>query len=430
MASAAFSPAIFHQEQPLHKPPPKDFQGFLPRPGKRQNAFSFNYASMQIGSPHSEYALEFSSLLSDSYPFGITPLVDKPELVDVQDTRPDSVLFSFGVAEQCSRHEKILNILTSSSNVTDGDDMDISLISDLMGFQPVVVDMCPQPECPMNDEVSLYGIGADETEKIIRPQKQLYVPQPLLDFVGNLSQTSSITVHPNGHVSFAGSAVEMKNLQSIVAEFDLHKSLSNGSRKEMVVPYFTRRRGGHARSYAQPSSSAVETLRAEPSKSAGKSKSQQRKKENKDPNSERYSKNYFYACDCLINAYLDRSGSKTIILALKDSGPELTKLLTQFSAGIVGTGLAVLISVACKAMNGKMALLASARLLNVSFGFGLFWLSIAVNRLRDTVNHFSKRSARAKMPNDDTVLVEKVRTGMNEILFRFIALMAIGLLSV
>ena len=164
--------------------------------------------------------------------------------------------------------------------------------------------------------------------------------------------------------------------------------------------------------------------------SPGKSKTVQKKKQNKNRNSERLSKNYFYACDCLFNTYLDQTGNRMTILSLKESGPVLTQLLSQLSAGIVGTGLAVLISVACKAMNGNIAPLTSAKLLNVTFGFGLFWLSSAVNSLRDTIYRFSKRSARAKRPNEEAAAaVENVRRSMNEILFRFVALMVVGVIS-
>jgi len=117
------------------------------------------------------------------------------------------------------------------------------------------------------------------------------------------------------------------------------------------------------------------------------------------------------------------------ILTLRDSGPELTQLLSQLSAGIVGAGLVVLTSVACKAMNGSIALLTSAKLLNVTFGFGLFWLSSAVNSLRDTISRFSKRSARAKRPNEEAAVVENVRRSMNQIIFRLAALMVVGVMS-
>lgn len=428
MASATFSPGTFHQDLTLLRPPqPKEFHAFSLNYGKRQNILSSG--GMQIATPHSEDQWKFSSLCSDNQLFGKMAVMNKPVLIDVQDARPDLVLFSFGVAEQCTRHEKILKFLTSNSNITDGNDLNISLISDLMGFQSVAADMCPQPHIPMGNEFCLYDIKTDDSQKVILPQKQLYVPQSILEFVGNLSQTSSITVHPNGHVLFTGSTAEMKDLLSIIAEFNVPSSLSNGSRKAMVVPYFTRKRGGHARAYTKASSSVFGTQTVDPSKSSVNSKPPQKKKLNKNLNSERFSKNYFYACDCLINMYLDKNGNRMTILSLKDSGPMLTQLLSQFSAGIAGMGLAVLFTVAYKALNGRIALLTSAKLFSVTFGFGLFWLSRAVSRLRDTIYSLSRRSARGKEPHEETSLVKKVKISMDEILIRFAALMFVGVLS-
>lgn len=418
MASAAFSPACFHQEQPL----PKDVLGFLPSPGRRQNIYNSRYAGLQIGTPHPEQSWKFSSLISDSQLFIHMPVIKKL-VIDMQDTCLDSMLFSFGVAEQCTRRENILKFLASSSNMKDGDDLNISLISELVGLQTVAVDMCPWSQVPMDDEFCLNGVGADGTHKIIHPEKQLYAPQPLLNFVGNLSHSSSIRAHPNGHVLFRGSAVEMKNLLSIFAEFNLDKGLSNGSRKAMVVPYFTRRRGGHTRTYAQPSSSAFETQTTEPSKRAEKSKSQQKKNVNRDPNSERLNNNYVYACDCLIDVYVDRNGDRKMILALKDAAPELTHLLTQISSWIGGAGLAVFVILACKAMRGNVVLFTHAKLLNVTFGVGLFWLFAAVYRLQDTIDRLSSTGVK------DKEVANKVRTSVNEILFRSAVLLAVGLLS-
>lgn len=425
LSLTAFSPAIFHQEQPLLGPP-KDVLGFLPSPGRRQNIYDSRCAGLQIGTLHPEQSWKFSSSISDSQLFTHMPVIKKPVLIDMQDTCPDSMLFSFGVAEQCTRRDNILKSLAYSSNMTDGDDLNISLISELVGLQTVAVDMCPWSQVPMDDELCLNGIGADGTQKIIHPQKQLYAPQPLLNFVGNLSHSSSITAHPNGHVLFRGSAVEMKNLLSIFAEFNLDKGLSNGSRKAMVVPYFTRRRGGHTRTYAQPSSSSFETQTAEPSKRAEKSKSQQKKNGNRDPNSERLNMNYLYACDCLIDVYVDKTGDRKMILALKDAAPELTHLLTQISSWIGGTGLAVFVILACKAMRGNAVLFTHAKLLNVTFGGGLFWLFLALYKLKDTIDRLS--STRAKRPSEDKEVANKVRTSVNEILFRSAVLVAVGLL--
>ena len=80
---------------------------------------------------------------------------------------------------------------------------------------------------------------------------------------------------------------------------------------------------------------------------------------------------------------------KTAILSLKKSGPELPELLTQFSAGIAGTGLAVLLSVMCNLACGRATFCAYS-LFNTGFGFGLVWLSGAVRQERSIINFSGK----------------------------------------
>ncbi|XP_020254488.1 uncharacterized protein LOC109831553 isoform X2 [Asparagus officinalis] len=412
MGSASFRPGIFHQFQILIRHPPK---AFSPGNGKRQNIL--NSGSICMETPHFEDSWKISSLSPDNHLLRRKPVINRSMLTDMQDACPESMLFSSGVAEQCTRHEKIQKFLASSSNITDGNCLNNTLLYE-MGFQPVAIDM--------DDEFSPCKIETDDLQKIIHHRK-LYVPQSVFYSVGNLYDTSFSTEHPNGHVLFTGNAAEMKDLLSTVT--DVPQGLSNGSRKAMVVPYFTRKRGGRARSNTQPPSSVSETQTVGPSKSSGKSKSPQKKKQSKTPEAERFTKNYFYACDCLFNIYLDNSASRTSFLSLKDSGPELAQLLYRFSAGIAGTGLAVLFTVSYKAMNGNMAPLTSSKLFSVGFGLALLWLSSAVTRLREIIYDISRRSARGKKPNEEMVLVENIRTSLNEIFFRFMVVIAVGILT-
>ena len=150
-----------------------------------------------------------------------------------------------------------------------------------------------------------------------------------------------------------------------------------------------------------------------------------KKKQNRKPGRERdmYSKNYFHAGESLLNVYLDKQEDRRLILSLKNSCPELTEILHRFSAGIAGTGLAVFLSLALKAANGRVLPLSSTKLLSVSFGFGLLWLSWAINKLRDTINCFSKRS---KKPDGEVAIAREVVRSVNEILFRAAALMAMA----
>lgn len=432
-SAAAFTPGaggIFHQQQ--HDQTilrsPKDLQAMLPGHFKRQDIL--RSGGVQIGGPHLNDTWQFTSLLSESNNqlYMGDPVIKEHVLIDVQDARPESVLFSYGVAEHCTRHEKILEFLTSESSIAE--EKDISLISDLMGFHTFSMDMIPQPHVSMDAKFSLYDVGMDDPEQFLHPQRQLYASKSLLEFVGNLSGTSTITVHPNGSVLFSGNGNEVKDLLSVVEEFYLTKRLLNG-KKAMVVPYFTRRRGGNARTNTQDSVSKLETLIDTPLKSSGASKLKTMpKKKNRNQGRERemYSKNYFHACESLLNVYLDKKGDRMAILSLKNSVPELTEVLHQFSAGIAGTGLAVLLSVAFKSANGRILSLSSAKLFNVSFGFGLFWLSWAVNRLQDTVSNFSKKSNRARGPNGEVAITREVERGVNDVLVRAAALMAVALL--
>ena len=151
------------------------------------------------------------------------------------------------------------------------------------------------------------------------------------------------------------------------------------------------------------------------------------KKKNKKVARERdlYKKNYLHACESLLSLMVDkRQHRKTAILSLKKSGPELPELLTQFSAGIAGTGLAVLLSVICKLACGRVPFCAS-KLFNTGFGFGLVWLSWSVNKLRDTIS-ISKNAG--KLGSKDEEMFQKVDKSVKEVYFRAAALLAMAVL--
>lgn len=117
---------------------------------------------------------------------------------------------------------------------------------------------------------------------------------------------------------------------------------------------------------------------------------------------------------------------KSAIPVLKKSGPELPNLLTQFSASIAGTGIAVLFSVVCKLASGRVPF-CSSKLLNTGLGLGLVWLSWSVNRLRDTVVMISRNSNKKKGLKDDEMM-KKLDRSVKEIYFRAATLMAVMVL--
>lgn len=94
-----------------------------------------------------------------------------------------------------------------------------------------------------------------------------------------------------------------------------------------------------------------------------------------------YARNYFHAGENLL-CLMDRNKHGNLAIhSLQKSGTELPELLTQVSASIAGTGLAVLFSVLCNVACGRVPFCTSKLLMNTGVGFGLVWLSWGVNKL-------------------------------------------------
>ncbi|XP_042517691.1 uncharacterized protein LOC122091691 isoform X2 [Macadamia integrifolia] len=406
MASSTSPPGLFHQEQGLCR----EFQPFTPIPGTKQQMITsgcFQTRPLQ---------------LEDAWKSKIQ--------VDVQESRPDLVLFSFGIAEQCRRREKILQFLMSGSSRAERDGLDLSLLSDLMGLQMLAINMHSQPYASLDDGFCLYEVGDYQAQPpIFYPNGGYNVQKPLLDFVGDLVRSSKVTFHPDGRILLTGTGVEMKDLLSVVAEFYLSKSTTTFSRQPLLVPHFPRVDRNEAPS-VHGNSLKLETLTVAPLKSPEKNKrtSSPRKRNNRKIGRGRdlYRKNYFHACESLLTLVLEKKQGKTAIMSLKKSGPELPQLLNQFSAGIAGTGLAVIFSVAFKVVGGRVPFSAS-KLLNTGVGFGLVWLSWAVNRLRDTIFYISKNSSKLGSKEDE--MMRRVNRSMNEIFFRAATIMVVTLVK-
>lgn len=140
-----------------------------------------------------------------------------------------------------------------------------------------------------------------------------------------------------------------------------------------------------------------------------------------------YQKNYIHASEAFLSILLDKDQNSSTILSLKKAGPEITELLTQCSIGIAGTGLAILLSVVCKMAAGMRAPYATTRLLSTSVGFGFFWLSWAVNGLRDTIASISRSPSNMNLEEDEVAL--RIQKSKNEIIFRAVTLLAITALK-
>ncbi|URD78911.1 hypothetical protein MUK42_05088 [Musa troglodytarum] len=420
VASAAFPRAIIHPEHQGPYKAPKEFQILLPVHGRKQDALRFG--SVQFNAQHLQGVGRPMHLLPENnQSASLSLMIEKPVLIDMQDSCPDSVLFSFRIAEKCLRNEKILKFLMSGSKLTEGEGIDASLLSEVMGLQDVATGM--SPHALVDDKSSLYEAEMDDCQHFLHLQKQNFAPEPQLDFVGNLSDTSYFTVHPDGRLLFADSASQMEDLLSIVADFNLPKRTIIGSKQSLLVPYFTRRGRGRSQAHKQVSSPTVATPK---SSNDAKLKTLPKKKKNKKLGREQdlYPWTYLHACESLLSALIDKESSVTIP-SLKKSSPEISKFLAQCSAGVAGTGLAVIFSVLCKLVCGRVPLSAT-RLLNTGFGFGLFWLSWAISGLRDTIIHVSKNSSKLNLTEEE--IASKVKRSTKEIFFRAATLVAVAIL--
>eukprot|EP00262_Sarcandra_glabra_P008405 TRINITY_DN21926_c0_g1_i1.p1 TRINITY_DN21926_c0_g1~~TRINITY_DN21926_c0_g1_i1.p1 ORF type:complete len:422 (-),score=58.87 TRINITY_DN21926_c0_g1_i1:242-1507(-) len=406
--------------------PSKEFRYFLPSHNTKQEILRSGY--LQLRPPLLEDLWKPTRLLLNSNQSAHPVLtIMRPVLVDIQDTRRDSILFSFGIAEQCTRLEKILQFLVFGSSGAERGGLSTFLLSNLMGLHTLPIDIHPQS--PLDDESCLYEIEDGDTRpSLIYPKREFYVEKTLLDLVGVLIHSSKITVHPDGRVLFMGTGAEVKDLLSVIDEFYLLKNSTKCSNQLMLVPHFTRLDAIEAQASIHGTPQKVESVTVAPLKSPERTKLKQspRKKQSRKAARERdlYRKNYFHACESLLSVILDKRRGKMAILSLKKSGPEVPQLLTQLSTGIAGTGLAVILSVLCKVTNGRVPF-CTTKLLNTGFGLGLVWLSWAVNKLKDTIVYISKNSNRLELEEQ---LMREVDGNVKQVFFRAATLMAVAVL--
>ncbi|KAF7818286.1 uncharacterized protein G2W53_023741 [Senna tora] len=334
----------------------------------------------------------------------------RPTLHDVQATCPDAVLFGFGIVERCTKHNKILQFLMSGAAEAEMGEVP-SLVSDSMDLQLLGTDV-PQRAL---------------STSLIYPNSQFDIQRFLLDFVGDSALRSNIIVHPDGIVTFLGTGSEMKDFLSIVAESYLSKKSHWGEKRSVLVPHFSRVDINEAEAISHSSTLNSQSTLTAPLKSPKKVKVKpSRKKKKVGGERDLYKKNYFHACESLMSLIVEtRQRRKTVIPSLKKSGPELTELLTQFSAGIAGTGLAILLSVIWNVACRSVPFCAS-KFLNTGFGFGLVWLSWAVSKLRNTIFGISKNAGKLGLKDEE--IIGKLDKNLREIYFSGAALLAVAVL--
>lgn len=345
-----------------------------------------------------------------------------PELIDARDDHLNSVLLSFGIAEQCTRQENILKYLRSGSNDVESGEIDIAILFDLMGPLVHAINMHQQQFPSYLEQQS-----RDAQPSLVYPSAALHLWEPSSNLIG---LDSGKMIHSDGRLLVSGvtASIEMKDILSIISEFYFSKDSMKCTKHAMVVPYFDRKTcktKSKGESSAQKLDVNASSLRS-PQKTKYQTSPQRKSNKRAVKESEIYRNNYLHACESLLSIIVDKKRhGKTAILSLKKSGPQLPNFLTTFSATIAGTGIAVLFSIACRLACGRIVF-SAPRLLNTGLGLGLIWLSWAVNNLRDTVVVINRSSGKLDMIEDD--MMNNLDKNVKEIYFRAATLLAVVVL--
>ncbi|KAF9618354.1 hypothetical protein IFM89_000989 [Coptis chinensis] len=420
------STGFFNQEQSIFRGS-KEYQTFPPSPGISKEIVKSGSLQVRPAKFDDQWKSSMGWIVKYNQPDKLVSTIKRPVLIDVKETHPESVLFSFGIAEQCTRQQNILKFLMSGSSEAGREGIDFSLLSNLMGL-----DTCRNYKNLQKTSLEgcLYEIEREKYQhSLLFPRTKLYSQTPVQEFIGNLTSFKT-TAQQDGRVLFSVTE-QIKDLHSVVEEFYPSKSSARLSNQSILVPYLKRKEASKAWTNIRYSSSKLETatVTVTPLKSPKeiKLKPSPKKRNHRRAGKERdlYRKSNFHACESLLSFILDKRHGNAAILSLKKSDPELPQVLTHFSAGIAGTGLAVLFSVVCKAAGGRVPFCAS-KLLNTGFGFGLVWLSWAVNKLRDTIVCVNKKTSKLRF--DDKEIIRRVDQSVNEICLRAATVMLFAVL--
>ncbi|XP_047942208.1 uncharacterized protein LOC125189067 isoform X2 [Salvia hispanica] len=339
-------------------------------------------------------------------------LQQKDEL-KFSDVHLESLLLGFGIAEQCTRHEKILELLASGSIKVENGLLELSMLYDMMGPRNLITDSAQQPLTSCGERCICAA------ESLVYPARELYMNEPKLNIVGD---RSSCREHMLQHMGD-----DMTHMVPIISDLHFSKNTVTSRRRAMLVPYFEWRRRG--RSNMDPSKLATEKVEPLNSHVKEKVKTSQKRKASPKTMKERDipSNSYLYACESLLSIIVNRKQQgRNAIASLKKSGPQLNDLLTGFSASIAGTGVAVVLGVVCRVLCNQVPFCAS-KLLSTGFGLGLVWLSSAVNRLKNTVISISKSSG--KLGAHEEEMMDQLDRNLKDVWFRVAAVMTVAVLQ-
>ncbi|XP_031495595.1 uncharacterized protein LOC116261115 [Nymphaea colorata] len=401
---------------------PKEFQPLLQCNSIKQENLRSRSALLKLSDiEYSGRSMHLHSELEKS--FGLAEVVGKSVIVHSQDGNPGSLLLNIGITKQSIRHENSLQFVMPSD---EADESCLhSLFSKPTDVHQFAVSMY-QPQVTFPENVASYKFEVSEIQSsLIYSMGMPYSQKPCMISLRETDGGTLVSVHQDGQILFTETTDQMKDMLSLISEF-YHPKNASYHKSQLLVPHFARVNEIEAFSTAFIYSTNQKTMAATPvaSPMEVRPKSLPKKRSARKTIKERdiFSKSYFHACENLLTMLVDKHSDKKLALSLKRSSPRLAQMLTNFSIAIAGTGLAVMLFMFTKAINGRFFLSAN-KLLNVGCGFGLVWVSWAVNGLRDTIESVGKPCGKVRVR--DEKIGRRLKKNVNQIVFRAATVMAV-----
>ncbi|KAH9322750.1 hypothetical protein KI387_017389 [Taxus chinensis] len=385
--------------------------------------------------------------------------------VDIQESCNDSMLFMFGMAQQRLRCEKIIQFLTSGCNRRLDENIDISLLSELMGNQCLPIKSHEWSFYSYNC-LGLYGYGnsaPDESRQDMvkfRDCFQTYqkpcgysliytrCKEPIPQFLqsdatvtGWVDQETRALLFPITRTREQGSVANIRELHlandhikpdqqfSIVPHFEnsfLETSSIEYGKKSLENLYGTTK----FEVQTAPLSGTTQKMKSSVSSPAKlKPKHRARKKNKKLVKQKRdiFEKSRFQHYEYMLSVLLNRDSATLSVIQLKKSNQkELTVLLNQISVGLAGSGLGITLFAASK-MLAVNACFDRRKLMNIMFGIGLLWLSAGVQNLREVVLSITEISDKFKLK--ERKIVSQMKRELTGVFFKTFTLIAFSMLS-
>ncbi|KAG9149814.1 hypothetical protein Leryth_023644 [Lithospermum erythrorhizon] len=286
------------------------------------------------------------------------------------------------------------------------------------------------PQEPFILESQFCSHDVECQSSIIYPVGKNCFQKPLFSMAKNMYHRSDFLCEPDRQLSFINNGTGLQGTLPNILEFGFEKSSTKFERHSLLVPYFERKKSKATKAGSPGSSPNLEIMTPLKSPDKTKAKESLKKKINRksEKETDMHNNNLVRACESLLSIMIDKKREgKTAIQSLKKTGPELPHVLSQVSAAIAGTGIAVLFGVISKVAYSSTPFCAS-KLLSTGLGVGFIWLSSAVIRLRDTIISISKRSSKADHKEEDMVKV--LDESIKQIYFRTAAILAIIVLKI